>query len=271
MKTFKEICQKFDASVLQQLTKKITSEDNNIEEKNVFPVALVQSVFDAISGMRLDDILTHYNYLHIQYKGNKASTRLAIPIGHRRKTLIISYVDYDNNIIVEQYIGKTINDDDWQHEDNWKAPFTEGNFTVSVTDAQLEKYINQYFDNKDIGSWVTERIGDIIADYLASEEGRNVFITAISDAVSDYLKEYVNDEYLNGLITDIVNDKISEYLVAYLNTDEGKDLILEVTKPYMDEQMNVFRDELSAYLQDNERVIANALIRHEQWIQEHSK
>lgn len=271
MNNFKDICQKFDSSVLQQLYKKVTDDDCKTVDKNVFPVTLVQSVFDAITGIRLDDILSHYNYINLQYKGTKELTRNAIPVAHRRKGLVIQYKDYDSNTVIEQYVGKNINDDDWQHEDNWKTPFTEGRFTVSVTDTQLEKYINQYFDSKDIGSVVTERVGDIIANYIASDEGRSVFITTISDAVSDYLREYMNDEYLNELITDIVKDKVNEYLVTYLNTDEGKDLILEVTKPYMDEQMNAFRDEVSAYLQDNERVIANALIRHEQWIQEHSK
>lgn len=271
MNNFKDICEKFDASVLQQLYKKITDDNGKIGEKNVFPIALVQSVFDAISGIRLDDILSHYNYIHLQYKGSQSETRLAIPLAHRRKTLIISYIDYDNNTHVEQYVGDAINDEVWRNDDNWKTPFTEGNFTVTVTDTQLEKYINQYFDDRDISSIVVEKAGDIISNYISSEEGGDVFVNTINEAVNNYLAEAITEDALKEIISEVINDRIKEHLIEYLNTDEGKDLILEVTQPYMDEQMNAFKEEVSEYLQDNERVIANALIRHEQWIQEHSK
>lgn len=392
MGNFRDICEKFDASVLQQLYKKITTEDNGVGNKDVFPVTLVQAVYDAISGIRLDDILSHYNYIYLEFKGSKKATRQAIPIGHRRNSLIISYKDYDNNTIVEQYIGENINDNEWQHDDNWKTPFTEGSFEISVTDSQLEKYINKYFEDNNlqqmifdkadttinaaiqqvigegkldalitsvVNQFLNDRLGEYISEdivrrivreycdeldlsneintivnnkadsYFSSQDFKNTVNNLANTALNTYIGEHLSDakikqlvdaylatlnldDILNNKVEDKVNnyfssdefntkideivsniagDKINEYITNnltpenlneiitnaikdnlnvalnnYFTTDEGKQAIKDAIGPELEEVVGSYFEAFNTYIQDNERVIANALARHEQAI-----
>lgn len=377
MATFKDICEKFDSSVLQTLYKKVSG-DNGLINKDVFPVALVQGVFDALSGMRLDDILSHYNYINLEYKGTDEATRLAIPIGHRRSGLIITYKDYDDNRRIEQYVSENINDNDWQNTANWKTPFTEGVFTIYVTDAQLKKYINEYFDNKNISQEIGDAVTNQFNEYITSEEGirnltelinrylnqhieefmsstsgqnilnnivnsylpdivNNLFNDYISTdemlnnirgiiqtMVNDYLGEFLTDEKLTTIVNNIVNDiidekvensvgnKVNEYFASteftnlinniisgfiqdyleqnlsqerleeiitnaiqnnintalnnYFNSEAGQTLLRELITPMLEPLVGEFFEAVQQYLLDNERVIANALARHEQAI-----
>ena len=324
MANFKDICKKYDATILQQLYKKIVT-DSGTQDKNVFPIALVQGVYDAISGMRLDDILTHYNYINIRYGGTQEATRLLIPIAHRRKLLIIAYTDYDGNSYIEQYIGETINDNDWKASDNWKTPFTKGNFMVNLTDAQLEKYINKYFETHDMSGLIQQGITINFNQFINSEEGQgflnNVATTIIQQYVADNLtdaqlekyinkyfethdmsgliqqgitinfNQFINSEegqgFLNNVATTIIQqyvaDNLSEETLAniintyladniqticntFFNSDAGKQAINEAIAPQLEEIVGEYFTALSTFVEDNERVIANALARHEQAI-----
>ena len=83
------LCEKYDASTLQQLYKIITDEANGgLTTKDVFPVTLVQSVFDALTGTRLDQILALNNCMWLPFKGTREATRLQVGPDMRRKGLI---------------------------------------------------------------------------------------------------------------------------------------------------------------------------------------
>lgn len=274
MANFKDICQKFDASVLQQLYKKITKDDNTLGDKNVFPVALVQGVYDAISGMRLDDILTHYNYINLEFKGSQSSTRLAIPIAHRRTYLIISYTDYDNANHIEQYIGNNINDVDWQKDSNWKTPFTEGNFIVNVADNVVEEitnnYLDNYFEEHPLDTNVQNTVIQEVANWFNSTEGETFINNAVTNATNNYVQQYINDnlsdEQLAEIITNYLDENITTICQNYFTSEAGQQAINDAIAPQLEEIVGEYFTAIQTYLQDNERVIANALARHEQAI-----
>ena len=236
MANFKDICKKYDATILQQLYKKIVT-DSGTQDKNVFPIALVQGVYDAISGMRLDDILTHYNYINIRYGGTQEATRLLIPIAHRRKLLIIAYTDYDGNSYIEQYIGETINDNDWKASDNWKTPFTKGNFMVNLTDAQLEKYINKYFETHDMSGLIQQGITINFNQFINSEEGQgflnNVATTIIQQYVADnltdaQLEKYINKYFETHDMSGLIQQGITINFNQFINSEEGQGFLNNV-------------------------------------------
>lgn len=317
--SFKDLCKKYDASVIQKLYKKITGTDGKLTSKDVFPVGLVQAIYDAISGTRLDDILTHYNYLHIGYKGTDEQTRLAVPIAHRRKLLVIQYTDYENKTRLEQYIGENINDNEWQDTNNWKTPFTEGNYTVYVTNEQLGDALKEYLINIDLSSQINNILGDVLNEYLKSEIANNFMQEVINnyldenlkdsldeekvrqiiedyldkfdvteivnnkagDVINNYLKD--KDEYINELIQNFINDNLSEEklneliinalnenlniaLNNFFNSEAGKEILGEAVEPFVEEAVGEYFEAVKKYLEDNERVIANALARHEQAI-----
>lgn len=319
MTDFKTLCKKYDATIIQKLYKKVTGEDGNLTDKDVFPATLVQAVYDAISGMRLDDILTHYNYINIEYKGSEEATRLAVPIGHRRTHLVIQYENYEKAIRIEQYVGKNINDEEWKDTHNWKTPFTEGNFTVYVTDEQLGDSIYNYLKDIDLTEYINNKLEEVLNEWLKTEIA-NEFIkniinnyldentkelldeekvrqiieeylenldldTIINNKAEEVINNYLEskDEYINNLIEQFIGDNLTEEkleemiinalnknlniaLNNYFNSDEGKDLIIEVITPILEPLIGEFFEAIVQYLQDNERVIANALARHEQAI-----
>lgn len=51
------ICQTYSASTLQQSYKIVTGTDGNLEKKKVFPVSVIQAIYDGETGKRLDAIL----------------------------------------------------------------------------------------------------------------------------------------------------------------------------------------------------------------------
>lgn len=273
MADFKTLCKKYNASIIQKLYKKITNEDGTLTNKDVFPASLVQAVYDAISGMRLDDILTHYNYLNVDYKGTDEKTRLAIPIGHRRDGLIISYKDYENNRRIEEYIGTTINDNDWKNPNNWKAPFTGGNYTVYITNEQLgdfidkeelEKMLKEALEGLDIESKIDNSINNVLNEYIQSKD------EYITNLINEYINEHLTEEQLEEFIVNAIKNNINTVLNNYFNSEEGKEVITnifnEIFGPQLEELIGAYFEELFKYVQDNERIIANALARHEQAI-----
>lgn len=261
--TFKDICQKFDASTLQQLYKKITDEvTNNIVNKNIFPTTLVQGVFDGITGTRLDQVLTHYNFINIRYNGNRENTRLLIPTAYRRKYLIIAYGDYDGNYYIEQYKGSNLNDNDWQDSSNWITPFTEGRFILDVGEERLQDYINVYLDSKDLTSSISNKTGEIAKEYIESEAGTEI----INNKTQDYLNDYITPELIQPWVEDVARELVPNVALEFFATDEGKDIIRDAIKPELEDLVGEYFDAFANYIQQNERVIANALARHEQAI-----
>lgn len=51
------ICETYSASSLQQMYKIVSGTDGNLENKKVFPVSVIQAIFDGETGKRLDTIL----------------------------------------------------------------------------------------------------------------------------------------------------------------------------------------------------------------------
>lgn len=96
---------------------------NDLKRKDIFPITVTSAVFDK-QGNSLEALLACNNFLFLPFKGSGEATRLTVPILLRRKGLIISYINYNNKIVIEQYIGDSKADEAWSNNSNWKAPFS---------------------------------------------------------------------------------------------------------------------------------------------------
>ena len=96
---------------------------NDLKRKDIFPITVTSAVFDK-QGNSLEALLACNNFLFLPFKGSGEATRLTVPILLRRKGLIISYINYNNEIVIEQYIGDSKADEAWSNNANWKAPFS---------------------------------------------------------------------------------------------------------------------------------------------------
>lgn len=146
----KELCERYDASTLQQLYKIITGENNELITKDVFPVTLLQSIFDGLTGTRLDQILALNNCMWLPFNGTIEATRLKIGPDMRRKGLIVSFKGLDGTVYTQRYLGDSVSDENWKSSDNWEDVFV-GFDNLELVE-QLKQYIKEYIDEKAIQS-----------------------------------------------------------------------------------------------------------------------
>ena len=143
----KDICEKYDASTLQQLYKTITGENSELTTKDVFPVTLVQAVFDGLTGTRLDQILALNNCMWLPFNGTREATRLQVGPDMRRKGLIIAFRDLDGMVYTQRYFnGDSVADEHWGNDNNWEDCFVS--FDDSDSIEQIKQYLAKYIDEK---------------------------------------------------------------------------------------------------------------------------
>lgn len=184
------LCKEYSATSIQQLTKLITDKNSGkLKEKNVYPISLIQSIFDGITGNRLDVILSLFNCLYVPYAGSKESTRLNVSEQMRRTSLILTFKDSSNNIYTQRYIGTVYDDSNWSNDNNWENCFVS--FESSKAIEQLKQYFIDYI-NDILGD--TKGIDFIVVTSLPSvgEKGYIYFVKNNSSTETNN----IYDEYI---------------------------------------------------------------------------
>lgn len=238
MKNIKDICEVDRIIPIHQLNK---INEKGTERQNFFPISVVQAIFDK-TGIRLDAIISSFNYLFLPWKGTKEATRLQVVGLMRRKSLVICYRDLDDNTTIEMYNSNERGDNEWKKDNNWKDWIAWLKEVVEEIFKNMDNYPNFEQTIKDIvNTWITENLGDYI---------KNV--------VDEYLNELDLDNIINNVFGDIILNH-PEYITNVVNN-----YLTENLEPLVGEYFTA----IVKYLRDNERVIANALTRHEQAITE---
>lgn len=143
----KDICERYNATSLQQLTKIVTDENGEHKEKDVYPISVIQAIFDGLTGTRLDHILSFGNCIYVPFQGTREATRLMVGSQMRRKGLIIVFRDLDNMTYTQRYIySESVADEHWRYDENWEDCFVGfGNLEFVE---QLKQYLTEYIDEK---------------------------------------------------------------------------------------------------------------------------
>ena len=286
MSDYKDMCNVDRMLPIHQLNK---INEKGTKRDDFFPLSVIQAIFDK-TGIRLDTIISSFNYIFLPYKGTKEDTRLQVVGLMRRKSLVICYRDLDDNIIIEMYVGNDKNDNAWKDNINWK------NFVDFITDSikEILSNLNDYPEivtaiqeacKSLIESWLNENSESIINNYLDlhwqdtfndwiqnnAEQYFNDFFNRVGkDAVNNWL---INNA--NNIITTWLNDNtdiITNYIDNYLNEDDFNQLVQNkveyIINNYLDENLQPILDkyfeDIQTYIANNERVVANALSRHEE-------
>lgn len=173
----------------------------DISRYDIFPLSVIQAIFDSNTGIRLDSILSAINFLFIPYKGTVEATRLQIPLKGRHRSLILSYIDYDKNIHIEQYVSDCFRDASWQCNKNWKCPFSEGTYVLNVGDEKLtELLLNIFYEYIKKPEFI-ELAEKVIRSWLVSSEAQmmisNVITAELNKRKLVYYEDTVPDVILN--------------------------------------------------------------------------
>ena len=121
-------CQSFDPSKVQcdkEGNMPIHILDKYCEENdtryNIYPLTVIQAVFDGLTGTRLDRILAACNSVYLTWEGTFANTVNKLDKIYRRKGYIITYRDATNINWTQRYNSDDISDAAWTNPDNWEG------------------------------------------------------------------------------------------------------------------------------------------------------
>lgn len=272
-----------------QLIKKVTG-----GTEKVFPKTYIEAIKDQLTNQSLDNILAHFNMLHLPYVGSRQDTRKQIPQFMRRKGLWITYVDYDDKIRTEWYKHDRIIDECWEDDQYWNVslelsdllnqyfnsnPFKElfnnvvkNIVTALFTEEFARPLIDDFLRNLDL----PQQNRDQVDQYLNSNEFDNTVKNFINLKLAEYVNKETLQEALEKYFQDIdMMDIIDQYVNTldltpifneYFSTDEGKEKVNDAIQPQLEEIVGQYFEAVQEYLRQTERVIANALARHEQAI-----
>lgn len=138
--------------------------------------------------------------------------------------------------------------------------YLDSSLEEKLSEEKLRQIVDEYLDTLDVNTIINDKSEIIINNYL-EDKGEE-----ITDLVSQYINEHLNEDVLNDIVTNIISSNLNDILNNYFTSDEGKDAIREAVEPQLEEITGQFFEQVVNYVQDNERVIANALVRHEQAI-----
>lgn len=143
-----DLCTGYDRNSIHQIQKK-DNDTTPTSKYNIFPLTYVQAVYDARDGRRLDTILDQCNSVYVYWRGSAEKTRLALPMFMRRKGIIITYRNADDEVITEKCIyDDCISDEVFGLDNHWvritdALPIT-GNVTIGSNG-------NWFIDGEDTG------------------------------------------------------------------------------------------------------------------------
>lgn len=195
MKNIKDICEVDRIMPIHQLNK---MNEKGTKRQDFFPISIVQAIFDK-TGIRLDSILSSFNYIFLPYKGDKETTRLQVVGLSRRKSLVISYRDLEDNVIIEMYNSNERGDNEWKKDDNWV------DFNQYIIDKIREEFANNVTIIDNLNS-------NEVNSALSANQGR--VLKEMINAIQSFNKEIVEELPHTGS-----NDTI--YFV--LNSDSTED------------------------------------------------
>lgn len=139
-----------------------------------------------------------------------------------------------------------------------------------ITQLFLENNIDDYIENLDLSEYIQESIKNYIESLNLKEQ--------VNNEVNNWLNNNLDLDEINQMIEDYIHSlNLDELIYASVAAwvKDNYQTVIDLLTPYIDQkiedEMSKLRDEVEAWCNDIERVVANALIRHEQWIQEHSK
>lgn len=144
----RDICTGIGKNTIHQLNK-LDEKLGKRKRVRIYPITYIQAVYDAKTGTRLDNFLNMVNSIYLPWRGTAKSTRLQVPYHLRRKGLMISYRNIDNEIITEKCILEDcIKDDLFKLDSSWvritDALPVSGNVTIGSNG-------NWFVDGEDTG------------------------------------------------------------------------------------------------------------------------
>lgn len=222
MEERKDICEGYERDSVQQLDK--LAKDKN-ERFPIYPLTYIQAVYDARTKERLDSILWKCNNVYLPWMGSAGDTRVQLPFWMRRKGIIITYKNLDEETITEKLTyDLCIADDFFRLDSSWTritdALPVGGNITIGSNGNWFQDGVDSGFkaqgpkgdngltpmlrtvNNKLQYSYDGE-VWNEISEYIAAwfrYQDNKIQISRDQKTWSDLSKPFTQDLYIKGYV-----------------------------------------------------------------------
>lgn len=219
-------CQSFDPSKVQcdkEGNMPIHILDKYCEENdtryNIFPLTVIQAIFDGLTGTRLDRILAACNSVYLTWEGTFADTVNKLDKIYRRKGYIITYRDATNINWTQRYNSDDISDAAWTNPDNWEG----WSFDTVIKDLAeaLEEIFTNIGDYKDFLDIITSFINDFVVNVFNNINNYPQLVEIIKNSTVESLPIIIKDIFNNineyPELKEIFNQYIKQWTESIFN------------------------------------------------------
>lgn len=203
-------------------------DESTLTRFDIFPLSVLQAIFDT-NGARLDNILAQFNYLFLDYKGTAADTRVQVPQRWRRKSLVICYRDYNNNVHIEMYNDIYTDDANFKMDSRWVGLADYLVTTIDTIFGNLDQHqqvknalttvVRNYLD-----CWLTNNIADYINTWT-DDHFKTYFDAWILANAKTYFDNWLEQNFSN-YFTVWADDNLQDYVDAWLEAN-GKNILTD--------------------------------------------
>lgn len=219
-------CQSFDPSKVQcdkEGNMPIHILDKYCEETdtryNIYPLTVIQAIFDGVTGTRLDRILAACNSIYLTWEGTFADTVNKLDKIYRRKGYIITYRDETNVNWTQRYNSDDISDEAWTNPDNWEG----WSFDTVIKDLSeaLEEIFTNIGDYKDFLDVITSFINEFVINVFNNINNYPKLVEIIKNSTVESLPIIVKDIFNNindyPELKEIFNQYIKQWTESIFN------------------------------------------------------
>lgn len=219
-------CQSFDPSKVQcdkEGNISIHILDKYCEENdtryNIYPLTVIQAVFDGLTGTRLDRILAACNSVYLTWEGTFANTVNKLDKIYRRKGYIITYRDATNINWTQRYNSDDISDVAWTNPANWEG----WSFDTVIKDLAeaLEEIFTNIGDYKDFLDIITSFINDFVINVFNNINNYPKLVEIIKNSTVESLPIIIRDIFNNineyPELKEIFNQYIKQWTESIFN------------------------------------------------------
>lgn len=215
--------------------------------KEFYPKIDLQSILESVTEKSIAFIFHHYNHFNASWTNTQELTRAQVPPQLRRNNLWLSY-NNGSRKITERFIGKDI---DASVYEKWIDSAYWEELDFEILKAGVAEAVDNALNNLD-------KYPDIKA--VIKQVAKCILRNVITE---DWIEDHIGDS-----LEDIINDVLEDAINNYLHSDEFKIYFKGILQEMIGSLLDEYFEDIQRALWDEERVIANALARHEAAITE---
>lgn len=220
--------------------------------RKFYPVSLLQAIYDARTGVRLDRVLATINSIWLPYAGSFGATMLQVPIKARRNGLIVTYKDLLGVINTVRYknTAASINDEQWSNQSNWEG------WTFDSAIEDLADALNIIFSDIDsyptFKQYLNDTLNQLVVAYVDKEEVKKEFASVLTEQIKAIAKEQTEAVWHNVTnykeLTDTIREACQDAATAIFDNLDShtvlRDLILAHVEALMTDKVVEATNEL---------------------------